>query len=238
MYNFTQKHPNLLHQKGIPSDILARVLLESFHANESLISCKLLNFPKSASASLSAPVVPVLSELKAKEILIAKMPDTPNNIADLKAGYELMKRVKCCFDINTVRKVGKGIRKGVRIIEISTLSESADRIIVINHIAVKTDRLHTMLPTYCSICRRNRCSICDPIEKCVPCNGSCCYSCSQKCRSCDGPICLNCVTEIECEHCGAVCCEYCDGGPENELCESCGEMKYPSRYIDYDIDYY
>ena len=83
MYNFTQFHPNLLHQKGIPSDILARVLLESFHANESLISCKLVNFPKSASASVSAPVVPVLSELKAKEILIAKMPDTPNNIADL-----------------------------------------------------------------------------------------------------------------------------------------------------------
>lgn len=209
-------------------------MLESFRANESLISCKLVKFRTSASA-------PVLSELKSKEILIAKMPNTPNNIADLKAGYYLMKSVQCCFDIKTVRKVGKGIRKGVKIIEISKkLSESADRIIVINHIAVRTDdTLHTMRPTYCSSCRRNRCSICDPTEECCYCSERCCDSCSEKCRSCKGFICkFFCASNYECEQCNALCCEYCDGGLENEVCEKCGELKYPSRYEDYDNDYY
>lgn len=206
------------------------MLLESFRANESLKSCKLVR--TSASA-------PVLSELKSKEILIAKMPNTPNNIADLKAGYDLMKRVQCCFDIKTVRKVGKGSRKGVRIIEISErLSESADRIIVINHIAVRTDTSHTLRPTYCSSCRGIRCSICDPTEECCYCSERCCNSCSEKCRSCKGFICNDCASEVECEFCGAVCCEYCDGGSENEVCEKCGELKHPSKYEDFDNDYY
>lgn len=217
-------------------------MLESFtRVNKSQRTpSKLIRLPSTVSTSASASaldssslitVASGLSKTKAREVLITKMPEKPFTLNDLKAGHDIMKKVKCCFDISTVTIIKKSrksaMSKGDNIVEIS--SESADRKFVLNHFAVKLDAInapktHTMRPNYCNGCKKITCGRCVSHFKCKTCQKRYCYNCLNTCGSCKDQFCNNCPELNLCIECLSPNCQTCYDLDE----EACARCMWPS----------
>lgn len=177
---------------------------------------------KSESNSSSISVAPALSDVDAHELII-KIHAKPLKLFDLKTGYQIMKKIKCCFNIDSVRIIQnlEDSKKGLSIIEISKSSQLLDFNIAINHLAVKVENkenFYTMIPKICDGgCRRSIC-ICRFIL-CPACNNEYCYCCVQIC-CCGNRICDRCTGDDEdafCRRCGDVLCNDCYG----KYCVNC-----------------
>lgn len=208
--------------------------MESFKSQK---NCKLIKLPSTVSepalqlSSSLIEVAPGLSAVKAREVLIAKMPEKPFTLNDLKAGYIIMKKVKCCFDITTVRIIEKRrdseMSKGQNIVEIA--SESTDRKFVLNHFAVKSyssdgfTARYTLRPRFCNECKKNKCSRCVNYVKCKTCQKSFCRNCLSSCGSCKNFFCYDCQESNElndCSECDMPNCQECYN-PNDEACARC-----------------
>ena len=204
---------------SVPPKILDQIVMESFHNNQKKLSnlCKVIlpssiSESKSKSNSSSISVAPALSDVDAHELLI-KLHAKPLKLFDLKTGYQLMKKIKCCFNIDSVRIIKENLddsKKGLSIIEISKKSQLKDFKIAINHLAVKVgnkEKIYTMIPKICDGgCRRNIC-ICRLIS----------------CSACNNEYCGSCVQISTCG-CGKHICEQCTGDDEDAFCRRCGEV--------------
>lgn len=197
--------------------------MESFHNNQKKMSnlCKVIlpsstSESKSESNSSSISVAPALSDVDAHELVI-KIHAKPLKLFDLKTGYQIMKKIKCCFNIDSVRIIQnlEDSKKGLSIIEISKSSQLLDFNIAINHLAVKVknkEKFYTMIPKICDGgCRRSLC-FCRFIS-CSACNNEYCGSCVEIC-GCGNNICERCTGDNEdafCRRCGEVLCDDCRG---------------------------
>ena len=218
---------------GIPRDIYDRVLWESFKKNKSLRHFKLIKLPSSTltcssmSSTSLITIAPGLSEFKAREILIAKVPETPFVLNDLKIAYELMQKVKCCFNVNssclnrmnhvrTIRNDENSERKGIKIVSIS----NTDRKILINHFAKRTnDGNYAVYSQKCNECKIRHCIRCFTTKKCKgECQKSYCSDCARRCHVCEEWLCDECGIFDECSNCEGIFCWHCgtDG-----TCDSC-----------------
>lgn len=202
--------------------------MESFRSQK---NCKLIKLPSTVSGSASQfsssviAVAPGLSAVRAREVLIAQMPEKPFTLNDLKVGYMIMKKVKCCFDISTVRIIGE--IGGQSIVEIA--SESADRKFVLNHFAVKSYtrgglKNHTLSPRFCNGCKKNKCSRCVSYVKCKTCQKKFCQNCLdiklKSCGSCKDWFCNKCQEFNDCSECDMPNCQNCYA-LDDEACARC-----------------
>ena len=218
--------------KGLPPDILDRVLMQSFNYR-SLSLCRLTKLASSISSSAlvpsTSPITETLSvsELEAGDVIVTKVPDNPLTVADLKTGYLTMMKCKCCFDINTVRIVKTNLISdddnsdpllaGLilnHVVEISLPSES-DRNIHLNHLATETvNDKYTIYPLFCDGCEGSKCGNCCLVVTCEECNIQYCIDCRiQYCDSCAVIKCRDCDQFNYCHKCERVICDICD---ENE----------------------
>ena len=182
-------------------------MIESFQANPSLTMCKLIRLPSTYHSLIT--IAPALSNINSREVLITKMPEPPFCLADVKSGYEIIKKIKCCFNIKNVRVIKKK-SKNISIVEISKSSGSVDRVFVINHFAAEASEYfeYTMIPDKCE-CRRTLCQRCkftdcnscsDRLclfcqEECDKCNEWVCGECNEFCRDCERRLCSNCFDD-------------------------------------------
>jgi hypothetical protein len=191
--------------------------------------CKLIKLSSSESLTASPEslitVASGLSEVTttSHEVLVAKLPEVPFTLNDLKTGYETIKKVRCCFEIDTVRVIKtheQGMHKGVSIVEISNSSESADRDILINHFAIKRKgAIHAIISRFCERCEKNQCLRCYPNRKCTNCQKKSCNKCAHKCcGSCNDWFCEDC--SYFCNSCQGCCCENCYC-PNAGVCNEC-----------------
>ena len=220
----------LLYFRGIPPDILDRVLLESFHVNPSLKKCKLIKLPSTTNASPTTTssslitIAPSLSEVKDREILIVKMPDMPT-LDDLKSGNDIMKnKIKCCFDINTVRITTTNLNDVYHVVEISNTSEPHREIVVQHHAVQTRDEMVTIYPSACDSCNLIFCEICFDCRSCADCSQTFCNECEtvEKCKLCNKQKCDECGDFNVCKKCNSLVCEDCsmdDFG--TGYCEKC-----------------
>ena len=142
-----------------------------------------------------------------------------------------MKKVKCCFNINTLRIIKNN--KNASIVEIAKSSKSANRDIVINHFAVKmNDKRHTMNPVVCSKCRSTLCSSCQ-FSTCSFCDKRRCTNCFEKCFICEENVCGKCSRKElgYCVQCRELCCSSCFGNDgESNYCEGCYDEDEAAYY--------
>lgn len=213
----------MLLDSGIPPDILDRLLFETFHENKSLKLCKLIKLSSSISQSESSliTVASGLSNVNAGEVLIAKLPELPLTLNDLKTGYETIQKIKCCFEIDNVRII-KEVQRGVSIVEISQASEPSDRDILINHFAIgERGGKRAIRSRFCDGCRKNQCLRCFPNYRCKHCQKRKCRTCAYKCCSCRDWVCEDC--SHFCNACQEICCVNCFA-PDVGVCDNCNEM--------------
>ena len=217
--------------KGLPPDILDRVLLESFN-NGSLALCKLAKLASTASSTALKPSTSLitetlsLSDLESGDVVVTHVPDNPLTVADLKTGYLTVKKCKCCFDIDTVRLVKTNLVSdddvdsdpllaGLvlnHVVEIS-MASNTDRNILLNHLATETtDGKYTICPSFCDHCEGHKCEMCEYVNTCDQCYSSYCLKCGliQICDSCEALICRNCDQFNFCHKCERVVCDHCD----------------------------
>jgi len=216
--------------KGLPPDILDRVLLESFN-NSSLDSYSLAKLASSVSSTAlkhsTSPITETLSlsDLESGDIVVTHVPDNPLTVADLKTGYLTVKKCKCCFDIDTVRIVKTNLVSDDdidsdpllanlvlnHVVEISVESTS-DRNILLNHLATETtDGKYTICPSFCERCEGEKCEMCEYVDTCEQCYSSYCLKCGliQLCDSCEVFVCRNCDQFNYCHKCDRVICDFC-----------------------------
>lgn len=232
----------LLNFRGIPPDILDRILVESFHSNQSLKLCKLIKLPSSTSLPSTSSLItiaPSLSDVKDRELLIGKMPEVPFTLDDLKSGYQKMKKVHCCVDINTVRIISTNLNDDYNLVNVVEISNSSNpREILVQHHAVQTlNEMVTMYPTACDYCNQFCCENCFECRSCADCSETFCNECEtvRKCRLCKKQKCGQCGNFNVCEKCDLPTCEGCamdDFGTgfcekcESFLCSKCDFVSY------------
>lgn len=204
-----------------------------------------------STSSLITEASALSNNYNMREVLIA-LPKPPFTLLDLKRGYEIIKKLECCFDINhSEHQIIDTKRKGVHVVEISTASES-DRQILVRHYAFEFDDFFeqqcTMYLGFCSGCEHFGCGICNVIHTCsvhedmetycTGCGGVCsrcnsfeCVECSELigCDNCDALICPDCIGNSDhqyldgvCEICNKFCCGLCN---QVEHCEICEKLK-------------
>ena len=205
-----------------------------------------------STSSLITEASALSNNYNMREVLIA-LPKPPFTLLDLKRGYEIIKKLECCFDINhSEHQIIDTKRKGVHVVEISTVSES-DRQILVRHYAFEFDDFFeqqcTMYLGFCSGCEHFGCGICNVIHTCsvhedretycTGCGGVCsrcnsfeCVECSELtavCDKCDALACPDCARNSDhkyldgvCELCESFCCGICS---QVEYCEICEKLK-------------
>ena len=228
--------------KGFSSQIIDRVMIESFKANKSLLSCKLF---KSSLSSLAVSSIPLssLGNISSRQVLITQIPEKPLSLIDLKTAYLTVKKCKCCFesidvefiDVTTVDMPDVTPYPLVAV----KVTLGSDRAINLIHLALETDEgIYTICPSFCEICEGYKCSECNPIDSCSVCSESKCGQCEDfsTCAICNKKMCENCLEnqfgsgycdscdEFYCEGCNLVSfCEIC----EQSLCSNkCGPVQY------------
>lgn len=225
----------LLNFKGIPPDILDRVMLESFRANKHL---KMFKLVKSSNSSL--PISSGLSDDDdddnnyLNKVLIATIPNEPYSLFDLKTGYQTINGIKCCFNIdittnttdiitntttdNTtdnnydILRVVKSNPSDMTIIdhvvEVSIVS-AAYRKILVQHNAIQcSDGVYKMQVSICNNCDKVKCEYCD----------DCC-----SCHKCDLTLCKDCNKEQGGIH-KCSCCDKCDSCDYFSCCRQCKSL--------------
>jgi hypothetical protein len=152
------------------------------------------------------------------------MPDMPFTLNDLKSGNDIMKKFKCCFDINTVRIITTNLNDGYYVVEISNTPEPHREIIVQHHAVQTRDEMFTTYPSACDSCNLICCDICFDCRSCADCSQTFCNECEtvEKCKLCNKQKCSECETVAYCEQCNKSLCSKCE---LVQFCEDCHTSK-------------
>jgi len=224
--------------KGFSSDIIDRVMIESFKANKSLSLCKL--FKSASSLTVSSIPLSSLGNIVSRQVLISQIPEKPLSLIDLKTAYLTVKKCKCCFELIDVTTVDMPDVNPYPLVAVK-VTLGSDRAINLIHLALETDDhegKYTICPSFCEICEGYKCIQCNPVDSCSVCSESKCRQCADfsACAICNKKVCEDCLENQfgsgYCDSCDEFYCEQCSLVSFCEICEQslclhkCGPVQF------------